>query len=49
MYNWAKYAPVILVEVQDVCTRPWRYAAHEIIDFLARKLLLICADGQQLA
>jgi FkbM family methyltransferase len=28
--------PVILAEVQDVRTRPWDYAAREVIDFLAR-------------
>jgi len=28
--------PVILAEVQDVRTRPWGYAAREVIDFLAR-------------
>jgi hypothetical protein len=27
---------VILAEVQDVRTRPWGYAAREVIDFLAR-------------
>jgi Methyltransferase FkbM domain len=27
--------PVILAEVQDLRTRPWGYAASEIIDFLA--------------
>ena len=28
--------PVILAEVQDLRTRPWGYAAREIIEFLAR-------------
>ena len=28
--------PVILAEVQDLRTRPWGYAAHEIIHFLER-------------
>lgn len=28
--------PVILAEVQDVRTRPWGYAAREIVDFLRR-------------
>src|SRR6202011_668906 len=27
--------PVLLVEVQDVRTRPWGYAAKEILEFLA--------------
>jgi FkbM family methyltransferase len=29
--------PVILAEVQDLRTRPWGYAAHEIIDYLTRE------------
>jgi hypothetical protein len=28
--------PVFLVEVQDIRTRPWGYAAREIVDFLSR-------------
>jgi len=28
--------PVLLAEVQDVRTRPWGYAAREILDYLAR-------------
>ncbi len=32
----ASSRPVILAEVQDLRTRPWGYAAREIIDFLER-------------
>ena len=32
----AELRPVILAEVQDLRSRPWGYAAREIIDFLTR-------------
>lgn len=40
--------PVILAEVQDIRTQPWRYAAKEIITYLQERnfdWFRICADG----
>ena len=35
----ASSRPVILAEVQDLRTRPWGYAAREVIDLLARRTI----------
>jgi len=32
----AEQRPVLLVEVYDIRTRPWRYRAREIVEFLHR-------------
>ena len=33
----SSFRPVALIEVQDVRTRPWGYAAREIIDFMQQR------------